>query len=109
MKRCGTEDGPGQSARLPGHGLLAQLRRLQEDGRFGPEIKRRERVERYGYSFIKRLRMDLYLQVVFTSSAEEFADFVFGRPLTLQGILDSAFDEINHRGIFQPACRPETL
>jgi len=47
MKRCGAEDGPGGTLVCRRHDLLAQLRRLQQDGRFGPEIERRRRLERY--------------------------------------------------------------
>jgi hypothetical protein len=47
MKRCGGEDGPGGALVCRRPHLLAQLRRLQQDGRFAPEIERRNRVERY--------------------------------------------------------------
>jgi len=47
MKRCGAQDGPGNTLVCQRPILLEQLRRLQEDGRFGPEIERRNRLEHY--------------------------------------------------------------
>src|SRR3954452_10844611 len=47
MKRCGTANGPGGALVCRRADLLAQLRRLHEDGRYGPEIARRDRLERY--------------------------------------------------------------
>lgn len=47
LKRCGAEDGPGNTLVCRRLDLLLQLRRLQQDRRFGPEIERRERLERY--------------------------------------------------------------
>lgn len=47
MKRCGAEDGPGNTLICRRENLLAQLRQLQADRRFGPEIQRRDRLERY--------------------------------------------------------------
>jgi len=47
MKRCGAEDGPGNTLVCHRRDLLAQLRQLQTDRRFGPEIQRRHRLERY--------------------------------------------------------------
>src|SRR3954452_12928507 len=47
MKRCGAEDGPGGGLVCLRPDLLAQLRRLQQDGRYGPEIARRQRLETY--------------------------------------------------------------
>ena len=47
MKRCGAEEGPGSALVCRRQDLLQHLRRLQEDGRFGPEIQRRDRLERY--------------------------------------------------------------
>jgi hypothetical protein len=47
MKRCGAEDGPGNTLVCHRADLLSQLRRLQQDRRFGPEIERRGRLERY--------------------------------------------------------------
>ena len=47
MKRSGATDGPGGALVCRRQDLLSQLRRLQQDGRYGPEIARRERLERY--------------------------------------------------------------
>src|SRR3954471_3355621 len=56
MKRCGASDGPGGAlvcrrpdllAPRPRPTPLAHLRRLQQDGGYGPEIARRQRLERY--------------------------------------------------------------
>src|SRR3954449_8394967 len=47
MKRCGAEDGPGGALVCRRPHLLLQLRLLQQDGRFAPEIARRERVGCY--------------------------------------------------------------
>ncbi len=47
MKRCGAQDGPGGALVCRRADLVAQLRRLQQDGRYGPEIARRERVSEY--------------------------------------------------------------
>jgi hypothetical protein len=47
MKRCGATDGPGGALVCHREDLLPQLRRLQQDGRYGPEIARRDRLERY--------------------------------------------------------------
>ena len=47
LKRCGASDGPGGALVCRRQDLLSQLRRLQQDGRYGPEIARRERLERY--------------------------------------------------------------
>jgi hypothetical protein len=47
LKRCGATEGPGGALVCRRPDLLAQLRRLQQDGRFGPEIARRDRVARY--------------------------------------------------------------
>src|SRR3954471_6787596 len=47
LKRCGAEDGPGGVLVCHRPDLLSQLRRLQQDGRYGPEIHRRERLEHY--------------------------------------------------------------
>src|SRR3954451_24460307 len=40
LKRCGAAEGPGGALVCRRPDLLAQLRRLQQDGRFGPEIAR---------------------------------------------------------------------
>ena len=47
MRRCGAEDGPGNTLVCRRPELLARLRQLQADHRFGPEIQRRDRLERY--------------------------------------------------------------
>ena len=47
MKRAGAAAGPGNTLICKRQELLAQLRALLEDGRFAPEIARRERVESY--------------------------------------------------------------
>lgn len=47
MKRCGAESGPGGALVCRRQELLQHLRQLQADGRFGPEIQRRDRLERY--------------------------------------------------------------
>src|SRR5438874_7832229 len=47
MKRCGASDGPGGALVCRRDDLVAQLRRLQHDGRYGPEIARRQRLETY--------------------------------------------------------------
>src|SRR5437763_8472844 len=47
MKRCGASDGPGGALVCRRQDLLAQLRGLQQDGRYGPEIARRQRLETY--------------------------------------------------------------
>ena len=53
MKRCGAEDGPGGALVCRRPDLVTQLRRLQQDGRFGPEIERRQRLERYLDGFLQ--------------------------------------------------------
>lgn len=53
MKRCGAREGPGSSLVCRRQDLLLQLRRLQQDGRFGPEIKRRDRLDRYLDGIVK--------------------------------------------------------
>ncbi len=47
MKRCGAEEGPGNTLVCRRGDLIRQLQILQEDGRFAPEIARRKRVEHY--------------------------------------------------------------
>ena len=47
LKRCGASDGPGGALVCHREDLISQLRRLQQDGRYGPEIQRRERLEHY--------------------------------------------------------------
>src|SRR5215510_12266423 len=47
LKRCRAQDGPGNTLVCRRLDLISQLRRLQQDERFAPEIARRERVERY--------------------------------------------------------------
>jgi hypothetical protein len=47
MKRCGAIDGPGNTLICQRADLIRQLRVLQQDRRFAPEIARRERVEQY--------------------------------------------------------------
>ena len=47
MKRCGASDGPGGALVCRRQDLLAQLRHLQQDGRYAPEIARRQRLETY--------------------------------------------------------------
>jgi hypothetical protein len=47
LKRCGAEEGPGGGLVCRREALIAQLQALQQDGRFAPEIARRQRVERY--------------------------------------------------------------
>lgn len=56
MKRCGAEEGPGNTLVCRRHHLLAQFRSLRQDGRFGPEIARRQRVERYLDSMVQYAR-----------------------------------------------------
>jgi hypothetical protein len=47
MKRCGASEGPGGALVCRRDDLVAQLRRLQQDGRYAPEIARRQRLEHY--------------------------------------------------------------
>ncbi len=47
LKRCGAEEGPGGALICRRAELIQQLQVLLEDGRFGPEIARRKRVEQY--------------------------------------------------------------
>ena len=47
MKRCDAQEGPGGALVCQRVHLLSQLRQLQEDRHFAPEIERRERLERY--------------------------------------------------------------
>ena|ERR1035438_2705726 len=47
LKRCGAEDGPGNTLVCQRLGLIGALRTLQQDGHFAPEIERRDRVARY--------------------------------------------------------------
>lgn len=47
MKKCGAKEGPGHALVCSRQNLLLQLRRLLEDGRFGPEIERRKRLDLY--------------------------------------------------------------
>jgi len=53
LKRCGATEGPGGALVCPRADLLAQLRRLQQDGRFAPEIERRQRLARYLDSIVQ--------------------------------------------------------
>ena len=47
MKQCGAQQGPGNTLVCRRAELAAQLGHLQQDGRFAPEIARRQRVEQY--------------------------------------------------------------
>ena len=47
LKKCGAEEGPGGALVCQRQDLILQLRRLLEDGRFGPEIERRKRLDLY--------------------------------------------------------------
>lgn len=47
MRRCGALDGPGNTLVCRRGELIDALRRLLEDGRIGPEVRRRQRVENY--------------------------------------------------------------
>ena len=47
LKRCGAEDGPGGSLVCRRDHLVQRLQALQQDGRFAPEIARRQRLELY--------------------------------------------------------------
>jgi hypothetical protein len=47
MRQCGATEGPGGALVCRRETLVEHLRRFQEDGRFRPEIARRERVEQY--------------------------------------------------------------
>src|SRR5262249_44239997 len=47
LKRCGAEEGPGGGLFCRREDLIRQLEALREDGRFAPEIARRNRVEQY--------------------------------------------------------------
>jgi hypothetical protein len=47
LKRCGAVDGLGNALVCRRQDLIAQLRELQQDRRFAPEIARRDRVEQY--------------------------------------------------------------
>jgi hypothetical protein len=47
LKAAGATEGPGSALVCPRQELLARLRTLQQDGRFAPEIARRQRVEHY--------------------------------------------------------------
>jgi hypothetical protein len=47
LKQCGAREGPGNTLLCQREDLINQLRCLQQDGRFAPEIARRARVERY--------------------------------------------------------------
>ena len=47
LKRCGAREGPGGSLVCGRTELIGQLKKLRKDGRFGAEIARRNRVERY--------------------------------------------------------------
>jgi len=47
LRRCGASQGPGNTLVCRRLDLIAQLRHLAEDGRFAPEIARRERLEQH--------------------------------------------------------------
>ena len=47
LKRCSARDGPGGSLVCRREDLIRQLQALEQDGRFAPEIARRQRVEQY--------------------------------------------------------------
>src|SRR3954447_22999043 len=47
LRQCGAEDGPGGALVCRRDDLVRRLEAVQQDGRFAPEIARRERVARY--------------------------------------------------------------
>lgn len=47
LRQCGAEEGPGGTLVCRREILVERLRAALEDGRFAPELARRERVERY--------------------------------------------------------------
>jgi len=47
LKKCGAEEGAGGALVCRRQNLILQLRRFLEDGRFGPEIARRKRLDLY--------------------------------------------------------------
>src|SRR3954469_24337664 len=47
MRQCGATDGPGGALVCRRDDLVRRLEAVQQDGRFAPEIARRQRVERY--------------------------------------------------------------
>lgn len=77
MKRCGAEEGPGNTLVCHRLELLLQLRRLQKDGRFAPEIERRERLERYLSSLIRSASRQ-HIEVARNQHAEALISSRFG-------------------------------
>jgi hypothetical protein len=47
MRHCGAQDGPGGALVCRRDDLLRRLQAIQQDGRFAPELRRRERLETY--------------------------------------------------------------
>jgi hypothetical protein len=47
MRQCGATDGPGGALVCRRDDLLARLGAIQQDGRFAPELARRQRLETY--------------------------------------------------------------
>jgi hypothetical protein len=86
MRRCGASEGPGNTLVCQRQDLVARLRRLLEDGRFAPEIRRRERVERY-LDGIASYAMGKHKEIARNRSAEalvstRFANLPAGVELT---------------------------
>ena len=93
LKRCGASAGPGGALVCRRQDLLGQLRRLQQDGRFGPEIARRDRLERY-LAGIVRDASRRHTEVARTAQAEALLGTRFGQ---LPPGIDLAPDELRIR------------
>jgi hypothetical protein len=78
LKRCGAVEGPGGALVCRRLDLLGQLRRLQQDGRYGPEIARRDRLERH-LAGILRDASRRHTEVARTAAAEAIRSTRFGQ------------------------------
>lgn len=78
LKRCGAADGPGNSLVCGRQQLLRQLRALQQDGHFAPEIARRQRLERY-LDGIVRYASRKHKEVARNQQAEALLSSRFGK------------------------------
>jgi hypothetical protein len=76
LKRAGAEDGPGGSLVSRREDLIRQLRALQEDPRFAPEIARRQRVEQYLEGMV-RFASRKHRQIACNQSAVELVSSRF--------------------------------
>lgn len=77
MRRCGAMEGPGNTLVCRRGELLEHLRGLEKDGRFGPEIERRQKVEAYLES-MARFAGRKHQQVAVDAKAEELLSSRFG-------------------------------